>query len=375
MKTIIILLSLIFVTITIRAQNYLANPSFEAVNSCVEYHADCAPKAWFNIPATNYGVALNSLPKPVYGESVLYLPIGSVLENFNKPRFVYTAICCPLIAGGKYVLSFYIAGTTVPFDTIGIYFTTKEPSINNKRNFEPNNCIKISTTNVDDIYKEQWKHIKYEFIATGKEKLISFTTFGLQQKEYSMKQSMNKSGDVFYFIDEIILKPIHQTTLCTEYKSNEDKLFNQNYRHSDGITIFKDETIKARFIVKKDTVIIGDLLFDFGKYSITRAIEKKLDNLVNTLDSTTLQTLEIIGHTDSVGNTAKNKILSLKRSKSIQNYLTNKKNFLAAKIIVEGKGATEPRATNSTTLGRQINRRVEIIISTLELNKVRNDDL
>jgi outer membrane protein OmpA-like peptidoglycan-associated protein len=375
MKRLTIFISSFFVCLQINAQNYLANNSFEAVNNCVEYKADCAPEAWFNIPATNYGVALLSLPKPVYGESILYLPIGSVMENFNKPRFVYTSICCPLKKDEKYILSFYIEGTTVPFDSIGIYFTTKEPQLNNKWIFEPNNCIKITTANADDVYKEKWKHIRYEFIATGKEKFITFTTLGLQQKEYAMKQSMNKNGDVFYFIDEIILKPTAPTTLCTEYKSNEDKLFNQNYRHSDGIAIFKDEPVKPSFIIKKDTLTIGDLLFDFGKYLITKAIENKLDGLLNVLDSTTLQTLEIIGHTDSVGNIEKNKILSLNRSKSIERYLTNKKSFLAAKIKVEGKGATEPKATNSTIIGRQMNRRVEIIFSRLELNRVKNDDL
>jgi outer membrane protein OmpA-like peptidoglycan-associated protein len=375
MKLVPILLLLVLCNLKINAQNYLANNSFEAVNNCVEYHADCAPEAWFNIPATNYGVALLSLPKPVYGESVLYLPIGSVMENFNKPRFVYTAICCPLIANEKYVLSFYIAGTTVPFDSIGIYFTTKEPTINNKQIFTPTNCIKLSNTNVDDVYKKQWKHIKYEFTATGNEKFMSITTLGLQQKEYNMKESMNKSGDVFYFIDEIILKPINASALCNEYKSIEDKLFNQNYRHSDAITIFKEEPIKPSFIVKKDTLVIGDLLFEFGKYSLTKAIESKLEGLLSMLDSTTLQTLEVIGHTDSVGNTEKNKILSLNRSKSIKNYLTSKKSFLAPKIKVDGKGATEPKATNTTVMGRQTNRRVEIIITRLEWNKIKNDVL
>lgn len=375
MKVMLHVLLIILCNSKSTAQNYLANPSFEAVNNCVEYHADCAPEAWFNIPATNYGVALMSLPKPVYGESVLYLPIGSVLENFNKPRFVYTAICCPLLHGDKYVLSFYVAGTTVPFDSIGIYFSSKEPTINNNRIFESNNCIKISAAYIDDVYKEKWNHIRYEFIATGKEKFITFTTLGLQQKEYTMKQSMNKSGDVFYFIDEIILKPINQTSLCSDYKSNEDKLFNQNYRHSDGITIFKEDPIKPSYIIKKDTLVIGDLLFDFGKYSLTKSLKNKLDGLVNTLDSTTLQTLEIIGHTDSIGNTQKNKTLSINRSKSIQSYLMSRKSFLAPKIKFEGKGAAEPKATNATAMGRQLNRRVEIIISRLEWNKVKNDNL
>ena len=48
--------SLLFVFHNAPCQNLFANPGFEDVNNCVEYRTDCAPEAWFNIPAVNYAV-------------------------------------------------------------------------------------------------------------------------------------------------------------------------------------------------------------------------------------------------------------------------------------------------------------------------------
>ena len=120
---IIFSISLLLICNTVKSQNLLANPGFEEFNICVEYRALCAPEAWFNIPATNILVNSRVAPDPVSGHMLLIFPVGNVMANFNKPRFVYTGFCCPLTAGQKYTLSFFLNTATVNFKQLAFYFT------------------------------------------------------------------------------------------------------------------------------------------------------------------------------------------------------------------------------------------------------------
>jgi len=129
---------------------------------------------------------------------VLIVPVGSVLANFNHPRYVYTGLCCPLVAGEKYDLSFYLNTANANFKQLAFYFTEKEPLLATVKNFPATPSVIITKENVDGDYKE-WKYVKCEYLATGNEKFFTITTAGLPDVDYSMGDAMNKSGDVLYF--------------------------------------------------------------------------------------------------------------------------------------------------------------------------------
>lgn len=71
--------------------------------------------------------------------------------------------------------------------------------------------------------------------------------------------------------------------------------------------------------------------------------------------------LKIIGHTDDVGDEKVNMKLSEDRAKSVKEFLESK-NVSSSQIITEGKGETDPVASNDTEVGRAKNRRVELNI-------------
>ena len=71
--------------------------------------------------------------------------------------------------------------------------------------------------------------------------------------------------------------------------------------------------------------------------------------------------LTIEGHTDNVGNTAKNMDLSARRAGAVMNYLVIK-GISPARLTSNGYGDTRPIAPNTTVEGRQQNRRVDITI-------------
>lgn len=71
--------------------------------------------------------------------------------------------------------------------------------------------------------------------------------------------------------------------------------------------------------------------------------------------------IEIVGHTDNVGDDNDNMELSKQRAASVRDYLVSK-GIDASKMVVAGKGATMPIASNETEEGRASNRRVQILV-------------
>ncbi len=72
--------------------------------------------------------------------------------------------------------------------------------------------------------------------------------------------------------------------------------------------------------------------------------------------------IEIIGHTDNVGNAASNQKLSEQRAEAIKMYLTKNFNIDNSRISVSGKGPSKPVGSNATAEGRAQNRRVEFVL-------------
>jgi outer membrane protein OmpA-like peptidoglycan-associated protein len=74
-------------------------------------------------------------------------------------------------------------------------------------------------------------------------------------------------------------------------------------------------------------------------------------------------TVEVGGHTDNVGDAAKNKALSEARAKAVAAYVAAK-GVDPKRMTAAGYGQDAPVATNDTPEGRQENRRTEFKILT-----------
>jgi outer membrane protein OmpA-like peptidoglycan-associated protein len=141
-----------------------------------------------------------------------------------------------------------------------------------------------------------------------------------------------------------------------EAKRERDAALQKLYVSLSEILDTKRET--RGFIVN-----LGDVLFDTGRSTLKPAAREKLSKLAGILLAYpgTL-TLEIEGHTDSVGSDELNNKLSLNRAESVRDYLVQSGVKEDRVKGVRGFGKTKPIATNDTSAGRQQNRRVEIVI-------------
>jgi outer membrane protein OmpA-like peptidoglycan-associated protein len=103
-------------------------------------------------------------------------------------------------------------------------------------------------------------------------------------------------------------------------------------------------------------------LFDTGKFTLRPLAREKLAKVAGIVSGHPGLTLDVEGHTDSVGGEAYNQRLSEQRGGAVRDYLTQQ-GMAAGSITAKGMGKTQPVASNDTAEGRQQNRRVEIVIS------------
>jgi outer membrane protein OmpA-like peptidoglycan-associated protein len=109
-------------------------------------------------------------------------------------------------------------------------------------------------------------------------------------------------------------------------------------------------------------VNMSDVLFDTAKYSLRPLAREKLAKVAGIVSGHPGLRLDVEGHTDSVGNDEYNQRLSEQRGESVRDYLTQE-GMAVSSVSTRGFGKTQPVASNDTTEGRQLNRRVELVIS------------
>jgi outer membrane protein OmpA-like peptidoglycan-associated protein len=109
-------------------------------------------------------------------------------------------------------------------------------------------------------------------------------------------------------------------------------------------------------------VNMSDVLFDTGSSTLKAGAREKLAKISGILLAHPGLTLQIEGHTDSVGSDEFNQQLSERRSDSVRDYLAEE-GVPASSMTAKGFGKTQPVAGNDTAEGRQRNRRVELVVS------------
>ncbi len=122
--------------------------------------------------------------------------------------------------------------------------------------------------------------------------------------------------------------------------------------------------------------VLTDLLFDSGKDKIKQEAYSLLTKVSRVLKENVAEyRVGIEGHTDNQpikhSGWKSNWELSAARALSVLHYLVDQQGLDAARLSANGYGQYQPVASNSSAHGRQLNRRVEIVIFP-EVTKVKD---
>jgi outer membrane protein OmpA-like peptidoglycan-associated protein len=111
--------------------------------------------------------------------------------------------------------------------------------------------------------------------------------------------------------------------------------------------------------IKMGKVILSGVAFEPETAFLVPCATRILDKVVESLSGYSSVVIEIRAHTDNVDGMEKNMVLTVMRANVIRDYLVEK-GIAKDRLISVGKGDIEPIADNTSTLGRQLNNRIEI---------------
>ena len=123
-----------------------------------------------------------------------------------------------------------------------------------------------------------------------------------------------------------------------------------------------NQVLQTRDSARGLIVSMPDVLFDFNKYTLKPEARERLAKISGIVLAYPDLKLQIEGHTDSIGSDEYNQTLSEKRADSVTGYLVSS-GVTPDHVTARGLGKADPVADNKTAAGRQLNRRVDMVVT------------
>lgn len=115
---------------------------------------------------------------------------------------------------------------------------------------------------------------------------------------------------------------------------------------------------------KVEVSLAGDVLFASGSHDLSEESAAVLDAAAATLAARGGGVVDIVGHTDDVGDDTSNQALSERRATAVSNALAERVDTASYELRQAGKGESEPLVANSSDHNRQLNRRVTLSLTS-----------
>lgn len=137
-------------------------------------------------------------------------------------------------------------------------------------------------------------------------------------------------------------------------------------RVMETAVVMKDGKVLAAETMVVEQITINDVEFAFDSAELKGQYQAEMDSVSAILEPHRpllrqgLETVYVIGHTDSKGSEEYNMALSKRRAQAVADHLMTQDPSRSKFIKVVGRGESEPIASNDTDEGRAMNRRVVI---------------
>jgi len=383
--SLLIIASLLQFSIANAQTNLLLNGGFEDVNTCTEYNSECGVEGWFYLKDVKAQMLENETNTNRFGNNS-YGIFFNWLGYTDFSPVIGTILPCGLQKDNRYTFKGVISAKLNPKLILKTGICVGEKFYVPKRPFSKN----MQPERIDSIKKipgTNFFEFEYSFIATGKEKYLTFGTY-IEEDTVGAKKKLIGTQTVSLVLDNFQLIPANEKeTTCPDFILNKEEIYKYNFRHKEmdyslfgrgelAIVFTNEDSNSITQIkelpqlpspplppIKPDTLKLGDVFFDFNKAKLKPEAVKMLRTFfLNNNTSSSIDSIYVEGHTDSIGSDSRNIALSLQRCESIRQWLVQNNVITSLSIQVHPFGKSKPIASNSTPQGRAINRRVEMIV-------------
>lgn len=121
------------------------------------------------------------------------------------------------------------------------------------------------------------------------------------------------------------------------------------------------ESLQAQQTDRGTVLTMQEVLFDFGEAELNPGGERAIEQLASFLEQNPDRQLLVEGYTDNIGDEEVNEDLARRRADAVRGQLAAA-GVSEDRIQVQAHGEDYPVATNETAAGRQLNRRVEVVV-------------
>ena len=351
---------------TVMSQNLIQNPSFEVF-------VDCPKKLG------NFNDDVESWSSPTRGSTDYFNGCSTAMgtpENFNGSQpadfgvgyaglylyapndyreYIQAELSQPLEKGKKYRISFYVSlaeRSDFAIKEFGLLFSNNKLDVSIRKELSKMHLYKdteneyhymeIGYSNFFDDTKD-WILVDSQFEAKGTERFLIFGNFKNNRSTRLFKTKRNAKQGAYYYIDMVLLESAEPTDFVQKPKIDANTL------------------AEGKIVLDKNHVF-KNVFFDFDRFDILEDAKEEIQHVYAVLKRDSTLTIEIEGHTDSVGSDNYNLTLSKSRAKAVADYL-GVLGLPKERIFWQGHGGSQPITSNASEDGRKQNRRVEFVIS------------
>ncbi len=134
------------------------------------------------------------------------------------------------------------------------------------------------------------------------------------------------------------------------------------YYYGDKLSY--SDRVAVRETERGTVLSLSDVLFEFDRAELKNEARENVEPLVSYLKDNPAQRVVIEGYTDNVGTRDYNLDLSQRRAETVRNFLIQN-GISPTRVTARGMGEANPIASNDTESGRQLNRRVEVVLAKI----------
>lgn len=339
--------------------NIVPNPSFERYSG--------APIGWsykgsFFGEVVKYWFSATTASPDVYGPDV-HVPMDWAEKGFGaqkartgkslagltlygctngKPHcreYIEVQLSEPLVIGQAYYVEFWVTHLpkSLQINNLGAYFSVSEI----KRSTDEI-LIREAQVKAMDLVAAlggRWVKVSGQFVAKYEAEYILIGNFSDDFNTLSIAPREDCFNYAYYYIEDVLVKKI------PPFKP---------------VPVKPDDLTKQTLEVGK-TIQLKHIYFEFDKDELMPRSYVELNKLLKIVRENPKLSIEIVGHTDALGEDAYNLELSKRRAMAVEKFLLNNK-INKTRLRSKGEGESRPVATNDTDEGRAQNRRVEFVV-------------
>jgi len=296
-------------------------------------------------------------------EKFNYIGFALFKDDDDYSEYIQGMLTEPLIKGKTYCFKISINSTRFTkylVNRLACHFSPNPIMINDKNegSFSP----QISFSYLPTDPKSFMTLCDY-FTAKGGENFLTIGRFikkedlSVTVKDSFPKSQFNLDQSSYYLIDGVELLEIHDSLECN-CRTIIDKL---------PLTLKTRDTVLLKHptyyndLKEGKAVVLNNVNFDFDSYILLESSEDELNSFYQFLINNSPLRFTINGHTDNIGTDEYNQDLSIKRAKSVYNWLINK-GIQPSRLEYQGFGKKQPLVNSADDKSMAINRRVEVQI-------------